>query len=136
MFLECYRWEELLPLDKTINSEKIYRSEKVQKKYDQHTKKLKKFGLTNEDYIFYLYPELLKDEFVLVENKYPYNLSKNIKHLLLWIPPTYTDSSFSSILSLIQKLFRNRNTEIIVFENSLERKSIPGIRHFHILKRT
>lgn len=74
---------------------------------------------------------------VLVPNEYPYFTVSDVSHYLLWIHPSVKVSTSAKIREIIDTKIQEtvECKEYIYFENNLDNKSIPDIRHFHIFIR-
>ena len=70
-------------------------------------------------------------EYRFIENDYPYNVEKNIKHYNLWFNPNIkhhlSDEHITKLLNFILK-----GKKYIVFKNLKKNMSVPGILHYHI----
>lgn len=134
---EPLSWQKMQILNGTINSYKIPRTSSVKNLYEKYRNevKIRAENYSLEDDIFYHYPQLAKGCLILSRNKFPYHLDPNITQLILWIPKQYACINSLILMKMVSReleiLFRG--LKMIIFENHDTRKSIPGIRHFHIL---
>ena len=108
----------------------IGRDSDVESKYSQFKKNLKSKNIKVSDYLYNEYFKDTNKRYLIKPNNFPYSLSQNISHLLLWINPKATLTN-NEIIAIIKNNFQNR--EIVYFENITENKSIKEIRHIHIL---
>lgn len=99
--------------------EKLYRTEKVQKKYDNFQKKIPSMS----DYIRKKY--LCDKSEIITVNLFPYNLEKNIDHYVLWHNSKISTQKVNKIL---QEYFATKN---IQWYRST-RDSVPDIDHIHV----
>lgn len=99
--------------------------------YDLHkqiSKELMNGGLA---YAKIFYPGLMMDckPYVLCPNRFPYFV-KNVKHLLLWIDPKYTN--LIDITRAKKIVESHLETNFVIFENPPNMQSLHGIKHFHV----
>lgn len=91
--------------------EKVYRTEKVQKKYDNFQKKIPSMS----DYIRAKY---LEEKSVFISpNLFPYNVAKDIEHYVLWHNSKISTRKVNKIL---EDWYRST------------RDSVPDIDHIHV----
>ena len=82
-------WEQLLEYHLSKPDKSLLRTKEIQSKYDKYTDILKLNGMSINKYIIsVLFSEDNCDKkFLITKNKFPYNLDKDITHLLIWINP-------------------------------------------------
>jgi hypothetical protein len=75
--------------------------------------------------------------YILIENKFPYNVSNEIKHMILFINPNnkeYTD--FKVIENIIKiNCYNLGYNDYLFFEQPIDRRSITSITHHQIFYR-
>jgi len=106
----------------------LIRTPHVQDLYDRHKEYLKMQKMNMADYIKNKY---LKNRctWVIVRNSFPYAVTKDIIHKILW----YTQSlSQEQISQIIQRHAEWEQSDVIYFENREYLKSIPQVKHVHI----
>jgi hypothetical protein len=115
---------------KTI-CDKIERTDDIKKKYD---KMKKRYGNKYESLLNH---KLFENGNLLVikENKFPYDIYKNLKHYVLWIHPVLkTLITIQNARFIIEKKWKSMNSNnMIIFENKDKCKSIKTIRHLHVI---
>ena len=85
----------------------------------------KKYKFVNKKkFIYDIKNKLSKNDYVLLENDYPYHVQA--KHFILW-------TELKNVSSIIDFLFQNKT--IKWFENPNHYKSIPEIKHYHIFEK-
>lgn len=107
----------------------LYRNHFNLTRYHIHKFLLKKNNINLSDYISNKY--LKNKKYNLVKNAFPYNLEKNILHLVLWI----NDLNITNIKQIIKKELEikyKKEHEFLFFENPKHLRSINDIKHFHI----
>lgn len=108
----------LLPLKRDIKIQELYKSQDSFKIYNFKQKILKN-----------------NNEYVLILNDFPYNISDDILHYVLWIKND-NDHDFKFIQNKIVKLSRKLqlmyNYEFVFSYNIKENKSIQDIVHWHV----
>ena len=148
-------WRELLLLHRNQHIGDIGRNEFVSNKYIIFKHILKnRLKISNTEYIK---QTILKtdEQYILTNNDFQYDLSRNIVHMLLWINPNNNNNDWIAPsvdlnkLDYFQKIIYDKlvsrlksksdsNTNIekdikyIYFENEEKHRSIPEFRHFHI----
>ena len=70
-------------------------------------------------------------EYRFLENEYPYNIDKNIKHYNLWFNPKIIHNTTDKRIILLLK-FILKNTPFIVFKNIPTNMSVQKIQHYHV----
>lgn len=137
--------------------EKLNRSEKMSDAYQLWSNTIKKsYGSVSK----YIFNEKLKfnsknanKQFILTENNFPYNLSKDVKHLILWANPRNIPKDIKNSRGEVPSYYfcymadqlakelhgSSRGTDssnfVIIFENPQHKKSIKTIPHYHIFVR-
>ena len=114
----------------------------TEKRYALLTQRLEKQHLTLRDYILDQYPALTQDKIKslpLVPNPFPYHISSatgtKISHWVYWIHPRdkrHAKTLLNEALTLARKKGKPGD-EITVFQNRKKDRSIPQIRHIHVL---
>lgn len=119
---------------------KLFRKKTVQNKYDRFQKSVLRHYHTMNDYIYCTifrykcekkrnkfgatFPEI-KNQYVITENAFPYDLAKDIEHYVLWYN---THLSTSRINKILKDHFKTKN---ILWYRSV-RESVPDIEHVHV----
>ena len=129
-------WEFLKNYNNSVSLPEDTRTKKVQKSYEKHLKKLKK---NNIDVNKYLIDRLFVNnlDYIITINQYPYNLTSDIKHYILWINPKNnkkysTDDLDKIIKDYMLSLDEHKFTEYIFFQNHIESRSVFHILHYQI----
>lgn len=150
-----YTWNELKQLPFLNNTKSFKRSPNVQRDYNECLATKTNDGC-NPLNPYELYDELKTElpenqrientnQYCFCRNTYPYNFKNGIKHYLLWFSPHYNnnnnptfkkkiyDKHFieSLVTTFIDKNFTG--SDYVIFQNSLNNKSVPMLEHFHIL---
>jgi hypothetical protein len=74
--------------------------------------------------------EMLKmNDYYLIPNDYPYDVSEDINHYVFWYKNIY---SLEDALKIALSYFKKTHNEIIVFVNDITNKSVLDINHYHI----
>lgn len=73
--------------------------------------------------------EINQPRYSLQPNKYPYDINKNIKHMVLWATVPLNFDEIESIL------IKELNQKFFWFEQNLINKSVKGIWHVHVFVR-
>lgn len=105
----------------------VIRSPQVQAKYDRYKLELKKRRLSPGKVLrrsFFSDGQLVH----LADNQFPYDLTPNIKHMVLWINPSLTITS-SGIKSLLESLL---DVPYIHTKNKPKYQSVPDLEHYHV----
>jgi hypothetical protein len=68
----------------------------------------------------------------LEPNEYPYDLGKNIKHMVLWASEPLEKDKVEEILKQEFKQLNNVVKDYFWFEQTVEQKSVKGIWHIHV----
>ena len=119
-------WSDLKQYDCKTPLLKLTRVPIIQAQYEQHKLDVKEQGLTLEKIVE---ANVLKDRNrSLVPNSYPYDIQPNIKHMILWMRPGYEQTVQDTKRILEKRL----GTDVIVFNNNEENKSIKGMPHYHV----
>lgn len=125
----------------------LYRTPSMQKKYDAFQKKVLRHYESMNDYIyctvfrykcekektkfraiaetkFASLPEI-KNQYIITENPFPYDLEKNIAHFVLW------HNSYLSTTKVNKILKEHFKSDKILWYRSY-RESVPEINHIHV----
>lgn len=121
-----FRWEDLSPLTKPIEME---RAPDVQERYNEYKKFLYLSNITLHSHLFSKFFSF-NHPLVLSKNEYPYCM-EGMEHYLLWINPRFSITRHE-IHQVITSLFPY---ELVYFENKKELRSVPSLRHIHVLVR-
>ncbi len=126
-FLEQWDFTKELPLS--------VRSEETIFKYNKFKKYLIKEHISIEDYVMNKF--LKNKKYSIDENNFPYKITDNMKHYVLWINPNYfkeiSDKQLSEII--LTKMNELGYNEYFCFENHIGSKSVLGIPHFQVFFR-
>ena len=129
-----FPWERLVTLHRNPPIDKITRNQKIQLKYEEFMKYVKKNNINLNEYIYKKYLNGLKINFV--ENNFPYDIEDNCHHYVIWFDNEYFKKVTSSINEnkIINNIVRSKfkDNEYIYFENLTHNKSIAKIKHFHV----
>ena len=123
--MNLINWEELKQIIKYKEYFKFKRSLFNSNRYLVHKFLLKKENIKLHNYITNKY--LKNKKYSLVKNDFPYNLEKNILHLVLWI----NDGEIIDIEEVIKKELKN-NYEFLYFENPVNLRSVLEIKHLQV----
>ena len=119
------------------------RKDEVLEKYTIFKTKLINKNLSTKDYIQNNYFKK-KENYIFIKNNFPYELEDNILHFVLWFHTKFTNNSSNNfpndlnnheifIKKCIKESFKEfDNYEYIFFENNLNCRSIPDIRHVQV----
>lgn len=106
----------------------LIRTPEIQTIYEKHLVEIKSTSLTPAEYIIKSL-ELKKNSRLVTDNKYPYNWTFPCKHDILWV--------YSNRITLQEaKTFiinHYPNKEFFIFENSLEKRSVKDLQHYHVI---
>jgi hypothetical protein len=118
-------WTDLKKYDMSQPQESFSRTSEVAKKYNDHKHRLKSKGITIEQHIK---QTILNDAaHALVDNEFRYNIDDAISHKLFWSTQSV---SMSEARKLAIDYYNPR--DIIILENPLHMRSVPGLLHYHI----
>ena len=111
-------------------NERLYRTEETEKKYTRHRENVKEnYGSVAKYLIHKMFSKEACDKrMVFIENTFPYNTEPNIKHMLVWINPTYSENA-KEVNSFIKE---NTSNPFIYFKNNKQNKTILEIEHYHV----
>ncbi len=126
-FLDNWNFMIELPID--------VRDLNIIEKYENHKKFLKNKNINLDNYIINKY---LSDKcYYITKNEYPYNITDDMLHYVLWIHPNYinkiNDKEVSKII--INKMNELDYDEYFCFENHIKAKSILGVPHYQVFYR-
>ena len=115
------------------DGEKLRRSDAVQADYDAFKAKLKANGTSLRDHIIQdvFSGSVDKKPFVLTKNAFPYDVEKNILHLILW--RNTPDRDMVGLKAMIEKTLVG--TDYVWFANEEELMSVPVFFHGQIFVR-
>jgi len=123
-FLENWNFDNELPEN--------VRSTKIIELYNKHKIFLKKNNINSNGYIINKY--LSDCKYSIQRNAYPYNITNNMEHYVLWVHPNYIkkikDTEVCSIIT--NKMKEIKFDEYFCFENHIKAKSILGVPHFQV----
>jgi hypothetical protein len=69
------------------------------------------------------------EPYILIKNRFGYNLSPWIKHYLLWVNPKYKITPFSANI-VIRERFPGK--DFCFFVNPVKHRSVLSIIHYHV----
>ena len=126
-FLENWNFDIELPVE--------VRSNKIMEIYDKHKFFLKENNINQNDYIINKY--LSDKKYSIQKNAYPYNITNNMEHYVLWIHPNYINkiNDFEICNIITNKMKELSFNEYFCFENHIKAKSILGVPHFQVFFR-
>ena len=109
---------------------RLYREAKIENKYTLHRERIKE---NYESVAEYLIDKMFSDEacntrMVFIDNTFPYNTASNIKHMLVWINPKYSENA-KEVRTFIKD---NTSKPFIYFKNSIQFKTILEVEHYHV----
>ena len=112
------------------------RIKEIDEEYELQKKRLKNLNKSLHDHILSVYfsdPEILKHGWVIAINRFPYNLAKDLQHLVLWIHPErkFSDNDINGIVDDFMK--KKGIKDYIFFCNLPNVKSINTIVHYQII---
>lgn len=125
-------WYNLKEYNKSLMVDNIFkRKVEIQELYDNSKK------LTNQ--YEYICKNIIKDNlYVIVKNRFPYDIEDDIEHYLIWFNPKYYKSWRRTIIydnKYIENIINNNklvNKSYIYFINGSNIQSIKNIQHIHI----
>jgi len=121
-------FKELKQYDQSSNAT-IGRKKEDQIKYGQYLAQCKITGNNIGDKLKELFSNLYKDRsWIITKNKFPYDIDDQVVHLLIWLNPNKTPSE-QEIRKYLHQLVGD---DYIMFKNTLDKKSIPSVDHFHL----
>jgi hypothetical protein len=109
------------------SSHAFERTEEVIRNYKVHKENLIAKNIKMSDYI--LSQITTPRRIVFLKNSFPYHLDSRIHHIVAW---THNDVSFDELrwhLINIHNLVEIQ--DFIAFENSIELRTIPDMKHYH-----
>lgn len=122
----------------------LKRSDKINNLYNIYKKKILKEWVSIEDIakikflgasilintegLKYAYFNDIPIRYSLATNEYPYDVAKNVKHLVLWSLQSIESKEIDSIL---QRELRGHK-ELCWFEQTVDQKSVKGVWHVHV----
>jgi len=118
---------------KNILEKKTY-NEFIRNDFNINRYKIHKFLLKQKNILLqnYVNDKYLKSKYYnLVQNSFPYNLEKNILHLVLWINKDVI-INVEEIIKLELKKINKENHIFLFFENPKHFRSIKKIKHFQV----
>tara|TARA_B100001758_G_C18096424_1_gene446109 strand:+ start:242 stop:631 length:390 start_codon:yes stop_codon:yes gene_type:complete len=103
-----------------------FRHIEVEEKYNLYKSNSKFLKTRIKDKLFSQY-----QPYNIIKNLYPYNW-KNAIHYIMWINPKY-DNFYDNkrIVDILNIKFKGKNIKI--WENEYINRSIPSIKHFHLI---
>ena len=109
----------------------LKRSEEVTKEYKKKLQEIKDSGKTPSQYIIEaMFTQ--NEDYRFIENEYPYKLSKDFTHCLLWAKQDHTMQNVDWEW-FCETLERGETKVIAIWENSHKKKSVTGIKHYHVI---
>jgi hypothetical protein len=114
-------WQYLQKYNLSIVVDKFPRKKEIEEKYMN--------DITKEQKLNYIKQLLKTNDYHLVPNDYPYDISSNIQHYVFWYKNTY---SLEDALTISLSHFHKTSNEIIIFVNDITNKSVLDINHYHI----
>jgi hypothetical protein len=129
-------WEALEQFHLNPPTAQLPRKDEVQQSYMQHKSRVEASGRKMAD--------VLKDRtfptdsptnpFVILPNDFPYHVSSEIAHWLIWIFPRYfTEKGQEEINKELDALLREKGLKkFIFFKNLSSNSSIPSVPHYHL----
>jgi hypothetical protein len=126
-FLEEWDFTKKLPV--TVRTYEIISE---YKKFKNH---LTKNNINIEDYIMNKF--LKNKKYSIEQNNFPYNITDNMAHYVLWIEPNYfKEINDKQLLEIILiKMNELGYNEYFCFENHIGCKSVLGIPHYQVFFR-
>jgi hypothetical protein len=100
-----------------------------QNDYDVHRRVTKSMGLTPREYITAFVFDPLEPWHTMVRNRFPYRKMKD-RHWLVWIHPRY--QKFWGFGRVVSDVWGDP-PPLTMWENLDIHKSIPEIKHYHIV---
>ena len=119
------QWSSLLKYNNTVVSDVISRNETIKQKYAQLTTKDK------DQFIEHVRWCLKTNDHYITCNNFPYDLEPGISHWIFWFSEATHTIEQAKLLCI--KLFEIADSQIIVFVNDTNNKSIHEINHYHVL---
>jgi len=124
-------------ISKSVPASIQLRTELVRLKYLEHVTKLKEEHTSLHGHIQQTY--LRHSEYCFTENVFPYEFDEYSLHYIIWIHPDfnnkfnigYSENVVKNEISVLKKT--HELTEHIIFENVEQVRSVPGIKHYHVL---
>ena len=146
--LPALTWSQIVEImkefpDRLLKRAIFLRTIKIQNEYDIFIQKL---GIENmsdniknqiEDLKNYKFSDKSKDlrtgsfndiDLKFMKNIFPYNISENIEHLIVW-----TNSDISEVVRIFYLMDLDEFEDYIIFNNVDKIRSIKNINHYHML---
>lgn len=129
-----YSWEQLhegMYMENNINYtiKRIRRTLDNELKYKKHKEKCERlYGSLVEHIRLNVMSLANSSGYVIVENTFPYNLSPEIGHDILWSKRQLDIDDINEIIKKDRKY-----KDYFFFENENKHKSIPEVHHVHIM---
>ena len=118
-------WEQIT----TSTYDKRYpRSPEDEIEYQWHKLVTKEMIGGIENYVSKLYLDPL-EPYILIKNRFGYNLEAGIKHYVLWVNPKHTISD-SDAERIIRARFPTQKVYFLI--NPVNFRSILGVIHYHV----
>lgn len=112
-----------------IAKEPLFRPEKQIQLYLDYVEECKKKYGSIENHIMKNVVNNFIVPIVFVDNNFPYDLEPGIKHKTLWSNKELSGEEINNYL----ENFVDTKYKFIWFENSAEFKSVPNIKHYHVI---
>ena len=133
-------WECLQNYNNSIPLPKDTRTNEVCKSYHDFLRFLEKNHLDINKYIKNkLFTPSENLDYIITQNKYPYNVTSDIKHYILWINPKkdikYTQNDLDNIIKDYMNLLssdKNQLSNYNFFKNHVKSRSINKILHYQV----
>ena len=118
-----YTWDHIVQFSKNPRG-RLYRLSNVEDAYKEYQQTHTSDQLSSE-----LFDNNDKP-FVYRQNDFPYNIDKNIQHMVVWIRPGFTVEQ--AIENIIDKY---KDDTVTYFVNETSAQSIPSIKHIQLFIR-
>jgi len=70
--------------------------------------------------------------YALIDNKFPYNVEKGIRHMVLFVNPNIVEDQDTIDRIVTNFAKENEYSKILIFKNVLSKQSIPTIPHYQV----
>lgn len=121
-------WSELQQYNKNPPEKALPRKKGIATRYGYYIKKLKQNNMTIDGHIMkQVFEHCDNDRIVITMNKFPYNVTDDITHLVAWINPLYTTSDED-----VYKFLDETGVDYVAYVNKPAHISVESVRHFQL----
>jgi predicted AlkP superfamily phosphohydrolase/phosphomutase len=130
-------WKEIG--DTIQTGENLFRETKIELEYIDHIKDLKNKNLSITDYLTdkFFSKENKDKPYIITLNQYPYCISENIYHYLVWMNPNKVINNFNTHSEEdIKDMCKSVFGEIYFRQSPVQFRSVKSIVHYHVFSKT